>query len=147
MGRPDLAIAINGGITTIEAAREQLALVDGVMVGRAAYQNPYILAEVDRAFFNEAAQMPTREEVVERFLPYVERQLGRGVPLNAMTRHILGLFNGVAGGRAWRRHLSENAHRRDAGIEVIRGALAAVSRNGRWARASGDDGIREAVRA
>jgi tRNA-dihydrouridine synthase A len=122
--RPDLVIAINGGITTIEQAEEQLAHVDGVMVGRAAYQNPYMMAVVDQRLFGITKPAPEREAIIEAFLPYVERQLARGVPLNAMTRHILGLFNGMPGGRAWRRHLSENAHRPGAGIEVIREALA-----------------------
>lgn len=124
--RPDLAIAINGGITTLDVAVEQLAHVDGVMLGRAAYHNPYLLAEVDSRIFGECGPVPERADIIEAFLPYVERQLVRGVPLNSMTRHILGLFNGMSGGRGWRRHLSENAHKRGAGVEVIRDALDVV---------------------
>ncbi len=112
---PKLTVTINGGITTLDAAATQLQQVDGVMIGRAAYQNPYILAEADRCFYGEMAPVPTRHEIVERLLPYVERQVAAGVPLKSITRHILGLFNGQRGARAWRRYLSENAPRFDSG--------------------------------
>ena len=119
---PSLPICLNGGIRTLDAALELLNPLDGVMIGREAYQNPWLLAEADRLIFADPAPPPSRQEVLERFLPYVERGLASGVPLNAMTRHILGLFQGQPGARAWRRHLSENAHRPGAGIEVLRSA-------------------------
>jgi tRNA-dihydrouridine synthase A len=108
---PAFRVTINGGITTLDAAVAQLELVDGVMIGRAAYQNPYVLAEADRRFFGDTAPVPTRHEIVERLLPYVEREVAGGVPLKSIIRHILGLFNGRRGARAWRRYLSENAPR------------------------------------
>jgi tRNA-dihydrouridine synthase A len=98
------------------------------MLGRAAYQTPYVLAEVDRRFYGVATPAPIRHEVLERFLPYVEAQLAHGIHLHAMSRHILGLFQGLPGARAFRRHISENAPRKDAGIEVIRDAMALVPR-------------------
>ncbi len=119
---PSLALVINGGIQTLDAAVELLGGLDGVMIGREAYQNPWMLARADRLIFGGPAPIPSRLEVLERFLPYVERGLAAGVRLNAMTRHILGLFQGQPGARAWRRHLSENAHRTDAGLEVLRAA-------------------------
>lgn len=106
---PHLVITINGGFTTLDATAAQLQHVDGVMIGREAYQNPYILAEVDQRFFGDTAPTPSRHEIVDRMLPYVERQVAAGVPLKSITRHILGLFNGQRGARAWRRYLSENA--------------------------------------
>ena len=120
---PELRIVLNGGITSLEQAARQILHLDGVMIGRAAYQNPYLLAEVDRHFFGDTRPAPGRRQIVTAFLPYVDRQLARGVPLNAMTRHILGLFQGRPGARAWRRYLSEQAHRRGAGVEVIEAAL------------------------
>ncbi len=125
---PDLEIILNGGVQNLDEAEQHLAKVDGVMVGRAAYQSPYILAEADRRFFGAAAASRSREEIVADFLPYVERQLSGGVPLKSITRHMLGLFNGLPGARAWRRYLSEQAHRPGAGPEVIEAALA------RWRR-------------
>ncbi len=107
--RPDLHITINGGIETLDQAAAHLAHVDGVMLGRAAYQNPYMLADADRRFFDPDAPVKTRHDIVEAYLPYIEREIAAGAPLIAMTRHILGLFNGVRGARAWRRYLSENA--------------------------------------
>ena len=123
---PGLTISINGGVLTLDAAENHLARTDGVMIGRAAYQNPYVLAEVDRRFFGETAPAPTQHEIVERLLPYVERELRQGTRLAAITRHILGLFQGRPGARAWRRHLAENAHRPDAGIEVVAAASRLV---------------------
>ncbi|MGE5147553.1 MAG: tRNA dihydrouridine(20/20a) synthase DusA [Candidatus Eiseniibacteriota bacterium] len=123
---PDLEIVINGGITTLDAAAAQLQAVDGVMIGRAAYHDPYMLAEADRVLFGDAYNAPTREAVVEAMLPYAETQRARGVPLSAITRPMLGLYNSVPGARAWRRSLSEEAHRKGAGAEVIERALAAA---------------------
>jgi tRNA-dihydrouridine synthase A len=122
--RPDLTIVLNGGITSLDEAAAHLAHVDGVMLGRAAYQTPYILADVDRRFFAADAAPPTREMVVEQLLPYVEAHLAQGGRLNNIVRHILGLFHGTPGARAFRRHLSENAPRDGAGVDVLRAAVA-----------------------
>ncbi|MCW5728706.1 tRNA dihydrouridine(20/20a) synthase DusA [Parvibaculum sp.] len=123
---PGMEIIVNGGISTLDEAAAHLDHVDGVMLGRAAYQNPWILAEVDRRFYDDDHPVPTRHDVIENFLPYVERELARGTHLHAMTRHILGLFQGCPGARAFRRHISENAPRPGAGVEVIRDAAALV---------------------
>ncbi len=124
--RSDLEVVINGGIGNLENADRHLTRVDGVMLGRAAYQNPYVLADVDRRYFGDDRTPPTRPEIVEALLPYIERRLQEGTPLNRMTRHILGLFQGEPGARAWRRYLSENAHRKGAGIEIVRRAAQEV---------------------
>ncbi len=123
---PALEVVINGGIQTLEQCREHLQHVDGVMIGREAYQNPWMLAEVDSQLFGMDNPARSRDDVVERLLPYVERQLVRGVHLNHITRHILGLYQGVPGARKFRRHLSENAYRKDAGIEVLKDAYRFV---------------------
>jgi tRNA-dihydrouridine synthase A len=125
---PDMEIIINGGILTLDEVAAHLEHVDGAMLGRAAYQTPYVLAEVDRRFYGATTSVPTRHEVLERFLPYVEEQLARGVHLHAMSRHILGLFQGLPGARAFRRHISENAPRREATAQVIRDAMVLVPR-------------------
>jgi tRNA-dihydrouridine synthase A len=113
-------------VTTLDQAREHLNQVDGVMMGRAAYQAPWVIAGVDAAIFGGAGPVATRSEALERFKPYVARELAKGAPLNAMTKHILGLYNGLPGARAFRRHLSENAVKRGAGVEVIDVAMALV---------------------
>ncbi len=122
---PVLTIVINGGIADLDQAASHLNFVDGVMLGRAAYHTPVLLADIDARFFDGPPR--TADEAIEGYLAYVERQLARGVPLNAMTKHMLGLFNGRPGARQFRRHLSENATRPGAGIEVLREALAQVS--------------------
>ncbi|GAB4225242.1 MAG: tRNA dihydrouridine(20/20a) synthase DusA [Methyloligellaceae bacterium] len=127
---PDLEIIINGGITGLDAVPGHLAHVDGVMLGRAAYHDPYLLAPVDRLFFGESAPAPTREEVMERFIAYAADQLRSGVRLHQMTRHILGLYHGRPGARAFRRILSEQACRPGAGISVLQDALAAMQHAG-----------------
>ena len=128
---PEVEIAINGGIATIEDCRRELAFVDGVMVGRAAYHDPEILLSVDPVLYGEDAPVPDAFAAVEAYLPYVERRLSEGVPLHAMTRHMLGLFPGRPGARRWRRHLSSEGVKRGAGVEVLREALALVSREPR----------------
>lgn len=125
---PEMEIIINGGILTLDEADAHLAHVDGVMLGRAAYQTPYVLAEADRRFYGASTPVPSRHEILERFLPYVEDQMSRGAHLHAMSRHILGLFQGMPGARAFRRHISENAPRKDATADVIRDAMALVPR-------------------
>ncbi|MGH6750424.1 MAG: tRNA dihydrouridine(20/20a) synthase DusA [Methyloceanibacter sp.] len=117
--RPELEIIINGGIESFAAAKAQLAHVDGVMLGRAAYADPYLLAEVDGVLFGEEGEVPARLDVLDAFRPYVEDRLARGNRLNQMTRHILGLFHGQSRARAFRRHLAENAHLDGAGIKVF----------------------------
>jgi tRNA-dihydrouridine synthase A len=133
---PELEIVLNGGVRSLDEAEAHLARVDGVMIGRAAYQNPYVLADADRRFFGVSGPAPTREAVAEALLPYVRAQRARGVPLPSITRHVLGLFNGVPGARAWRRHLSEAAREPGAGPEVIEQALAIVRAAGRGREAA-----------
>jgi tRNA-dihydrouridine synthase A len=96
------------------------------MIGRAAYDDPYLLAAADRDLFGDPGQPASRREVIERLLPYVEARLARGVPLKRLSRHLLGLFAGRPGARAWKRHLAENAHREGAGPEVIAAAMGKV---------------------
>jgi tRNA-dihydrouridine synthase A len=123
---PGLEIVINGGIGSIDAALGHLARVDGAMIGRAAFEDPYILAEADARIFADAHPAPSRHDIARAMLPYVERSLSAGARLNHITRHMLGLFHARPGARAWRRHLSENVPRPGAGPEVIEQALSRV---------------------
>jgi len=123
----DLEIVLNGGVMDLDAAEGHLRQVDGVMIGRAAYQAPFLLADVDRRFFRDSTLPPSRAEVLQSYQEYAARQMDQGVPLKALTRHILGLFNGMPGARAWRRHLSENAHLPGTGPEVIEQGFALVA--------------------
>lgn len=125
---PDLEIVINGGITCLDMAREMLGRVDGVMLGREAYQNPFILHNVDSKFFGEASSGKSRADYLLAFYPYVESELAQGTPLNHITRHLLGLFKGQPGGKQFRRHLSENSTRPGAGIDVLTDALVYVTK-------------------
>lgn len=120
---PRLEIVLNGGLTTLEQAATHVTRLDGVMFGRAAYHYPYLLASADQRLFGDLSPPPTRRQIIAAFIPYVERQRRLGVRLNAMTRHILGLFQGEPGARRWRRYLSEQAHRPGAGADVITAAL------------------------
>jgi tRNA-dihydrouridine synthase A len=120
---PELEIAINGGIGSLDEAVAHLAKVDGAVIGRAAYQNPYLLADVDRRLFGETRTWPSRRAVLEALAPYTERHLRAGGRLNNVTRHILGLYHGQPRARAFRRHLSERAPRDGAGIEVLHEAI------------------------
>jgi tRNA-dihydrouridine synthase A len=138
---PWLTIVLNGGIMQLEQAAVQLVHVDGVMLGRAAYHNPYVLAGVDARFYADPHPAPDRTLIVERMLPYVEQELAAGSPLNAITRHMLGLFQGVPGARAWRRHLSEYAHRAGAGPKVILDALATAGAVGEDEETAGAERI------
>jgi len=128
---PRLAIVINGGIQSLEQCRAHLACVDGVMLGREAYSNPWLLAQVDEALFGTEGPVKSREEVVAALVPYIRRQLGQGAQLNHITRHILGLFQGMPGARKFRRHLSENAWKKGVGAEALMEAHALVGGNGR----------------
>jgi tRNA-dihydrouridine synthase A len=125
---PATPIAINGGIATLAEARAQLAHVDGVMIGRAAYQNPELLLRVDPELFGEAAPLADGFAAVEAYLPYIAAQLARGERLASMTRHMLGLFAGRPGARAFRRRLACEAVRPGAGVEVLLGAVDEVRR-------------------
>jgi len=120
---PELEIVINGGVRSLAAAEAELEQVDGVMLGRAAYQDPWILAEVDSRFYGAGDPVRARTEVVQALVPWLQDLHGQGVPVKAVTRHILGLFNGLPGARAWRRHLSEQAIRPDAVPEVVEEAI------------------------
>jgi len=120
--KPHLSVIINGGIADLDACRAHLEKVDGVMLGRAAYQSPAMLTDVDARFFAGAAH--DLDSAVDGYLRYVGRKLGEGVPLNAMTKHMLGLFNGRPGARLFRRHLSEHATRKAANLQTLRDALA-----------------------
>jgi tRNA-dihydrouridine synthase A len=124
--RPELEIVLNGGLKTLAQCEVELAHVDGVMLGREAYENPYLLAEVDRRLHGDERPPRSRREVVAGMISYIEEELARGTPLHAIARHMLGLFQGLPGARAWRRHLSVNAVRPNAGAAVLRDALALV---------------------
>jgi tRNA-dihydrouridine synthase A len=126
---PHVPVVLNGGLATLSRMRAELAYVDGVMVGRAAYQDPALLLAVDAAFFDEAAPVAGAAAAVEAFIPYVEARLAEGIPLHAMTRHLLGLFNGLPGARACRRHLAAEAVKPGADTSVLRAALAHVERD------------------
>lgn len=123
---PHLNISINGGIKTIEEIKRHLAFVDGVMVGREAYQNPSLLGEIDSQIFGENRPLVTAREAVEKMLPYIAVQTQKGVYLNHIVRHMLGAFQNCKGARQWRRHLSENATKQGAGVEVVEQALSFV---------------------
>ena len=123
---PDVPVIINGGIGSLAEAKRHLDHVDGVMLGRAAYQEPWRLLNVDPELFGEAPAHATMKDVFEAMLPYIGDQLARGTRLHAMTRHFVGAFHGVPGARAFRRHLAENGVRAGAGVEVLRDAIALV---------------------
>jgi tRNA-dihydrouridine synthase A len=138
--RPDLTIVLNGGIETLEDCAAHLQHVDGVMLGRAAYQTPYLLAGVDRALFGADAPMLSRGEVLARLLPYVRRHLAEGGRLNSVTRHILGLYHGQPRARLFRRHLSEHGVGEGPGLDVLMAAIALAEGAG-----SGDGADRSAA--
>jgi tRNA-dihydrouridine synthase A len=123
---PDVPIIINGGIASLEEARAHLDRVDGVMLGRAAYQEPWRLLTVDSELFGEAAPHATMKDVFEAMMPYIERELAQGTRLHSITRHFVGAFHGVPGARAFRRHLAENGVKPGAGVDVLRDAIARV---------------------
>lgn len=120
---PQLEFIMNGGITSLDQAEEMLKHVDGVMMGREAYHNPYILADVDKRFFGAVSEPLSRHAIVASLIPYIQEQLKTEARLNSISRHILGLFHGEPGARGWRRHISENVSRPGADENVIREAL------------------------
>ena len=123
---PDIPIIINGGIGSLAEAKRHLDHVDGVMLGRAAYQEPWRLLDVDPELFGEAAPYTTMKDVFEAMFPYIEGQLAQGARLHSMTRHFVGAFHGVPGARAFRRHLAEKGVRPGAGVDVLRDAIALI---------------------
>jgi len=124
---PELEIIINGGICDLDTAELQLKHVDGVMMGREVYHNPFIMSQVDQRFYGAQEAELTRMEIIEKLFPYIQQEISKGTRLHAISRHILGLFNGQPGARKWRRYISENAPRADADEQVIRQALQLVS--------------------
>lgn len=124
---PQLRIGINGGVKTLEEAQAHLQHLDGVMMGREAYQNPGLLALVDSQIFGAGMLPPDAADVVRSMYPYIEKELSQGTWLGHITRHMLGLFQGIPGARQWRRHLSENAHKPGADVRVLEKALSLVA--------------------
>jgi len=116
---PELTVVLNGGVRDLDTASRELARFDGVMTGRGAYSNPKMMAEVDRSIFGAPTAPPDLYQVLAAYTEYVAEQHAAGVPLQRMTRHVLPLFQGVPGARRFRRYISENAHRPDAGVEVL----------------------------
>lgn len=124
---PHLKIIINGGLNTLSQAQEQLQYTDGVMIGREAYSNPFLLAEVDHLLYGEEETAKSRTSILESFYPYIEQQLGEGMKLSNISRHIVGLFQGQVGARRYRRYISENAFKPGAGIEVLQKAVTYIA--------------------
>ncbi len=125
---PELEIIINGGIKTLEQSKQHLEYVDGVMVGRDAYHNPYMMNQVDEYLYGEARDDKTEIDLLDQYMEYMQKQIDKGVYLKHMSRHLLGLFIGQPGAKAWRRHISENAHKEGAGIEVIQQAVGYIAK-------------------
>jgi tRNA-dihydrouridine synthase A len=125
--KPSLRIVINGGIKSMDVSQQQLEHVDGVMIGREAYYNPYILANVDQDIYGDKdAVQKNRKEIVYQLCDYIDHEVANGTELHSMTRHILGLYHACPGARLWRRHLSEQAHLPGADSSVLKAALAHV---------------------
>jgi tRNA-dihydrouridine synthase A len=123
---PRLVFVLNGGLTTLRAIEDELQIVDGVMIGRAAYHDPWLLASVDRRLFGDEPPVSSREQVIAKLACYAERELAHGTPLRAIVRHVLGLYHGVPGGRRFRQMLSDAARLRDADVSLLRDAVAGV---------------------
>jgi tRNA-dihydrouridine synthase A len=120
---PALAFVVNGGLATLDQVEDQLGPIDGAMLGRAAYHDPWILADADRRLFGLDRHPGTRHALVRRMLPFIETQLSQGVRLHSITRHMLGLFQGQPGARHWRRLLSDQGNRPGAGTDLLLRAL------------------------
>ena len=127
--RRDLKIILNGGINTLDACTDHLRVFDGVMLGRAAYQTPALLGAVDHTLFESGVAIKSQFDAVRDYRPYIQARLAEGVRLSSMTRHMLGLFNGMPGARQWRRTLSEKGPKPGADITVLDEALEAVELN------------------
>lgn len=123
---PTLEIIINGGVKSVEDVKRHLDHVDGVMIGRAAYQTPYLLAEIHHQLYDRENPMLSRVDIIRSYFPYIEKELEKGVKLSTMTRHILGLFHDCPGAKSWRRHLSQHAYQEGATLKVLEQALAFV---------------------
>ena len=126
---PELQIVLNGGVDSVNAVETHLGNVDGVMLGRAAYQRPWVLAECQQRFF-ETQTVSRREDIIEPMSLYIERQVGQGIAVKHISRHLLGLFQGLPGARIWRRYLSENGFRDDDNTQLLQQALAAMKESG-----------------
>ncbi|RBP53133.1 tRNA dihydrouridine(20/20a) synthase DusA [Arenicella xantha] len=124
---PELEIVINGGINTLAQCHEHLAHVDGVMMGREAYSNPYILAQVDQELYDESSKPVSRDDVLEAYIKYADQQIAAGARLNHLSKHVVGLYHGEPRSRLWRRHISENAHKPGSGTQVLRDANLAMA--------------------
>ncbi len=124
---PHLTIVINGGVKTLDDTLDHLNQVDGVMVGREAYSNPYLLADVDARLFNDTYPVPSRLDIAQQYIQYCEHEMAKGTRLNHLSRHVLGLFQGEKGARAFRRHISENAHLDKANTQVLVDALGYIA--------------------
>ncbi|MCP4410870.1 MAG: tRNA dihydrouridine(20/20a) synthase DusA [Gammaproteobacteria bacterium] len=127
---PELEIVLNGGLSSVPQAQMQLNHVDGVMLGREVYRNPYLLATVDELFFADNTVPPSRHGVIKSYLPYIDAQLAQGVPLSRIMPHIMGLFQGLPGARGWRRELSNNPPARSLGKEIVERALLQINDQG-----------------
>lgn len=123
---PDIEVIVNGGVRDFSAVQHHLLEVDGVMIGREAYQNPYFLADADRMLFDDDHRVPSRREVLEQFIPYLQQRFAAGHHPKHALRHVLGMFQGIPGARAFRRYLSENAHKADTGVEILAQALLRI---------------------
>ena len=123
---PELNIIINGGIKTLDECETHLARVDGIMMGREAYQNPYLLALVDQRFYQDDHPIPTRYDIIHTMIEYIDKLVSNGGELKWVTRHILGIFQGMPGARAWRRHLSQHAYKKGATSSVVLDALGFI---------------------
>ena len=123
---PELEVIINGGIQDLNDATNHLAHVDGVMLGREVYHNPYLLSQVDQIFYDSGESGPTREDIIQQMQPYIEQHIADGGRLNHISRHMIGLYQAVPGAKLWRRYISQNAHKRGAGFGVILDALELV---------------------
>ncbi len=123
---PNLVIEINGGINTLQEVNNHLKYVDGVMIGRAAYENPYLFAGVDKNIYDVDVKPRSRSEIIEAMLPYIDAWLDRDLYLKHISKHMLGLFANMRGAKQWRRYISENAHKQGSGIEVIQAAMSYI---------------------
>ncbi len=124
---PGLLILINGGITDLDQVEHHLSKVDGVMIGREAYQNPYFLSQVDQRFFNGGHPVPSRQNILDAYLPYVQQQLDAGVRLHQITRHIFGIYHAVPGARRWRSYLSESTFKKGASTDPLIQAIERIA--------------------